>query len=315
MNRLKIEHRKITFEEGCELYLLDCKQRNLRQGTINHYTQSIKQFWNYFDYKLPLSEINEDLYNGYVVYLKSKFSNDMSINAYLRDLITIIHFLQRQDLVKSFTMQSIKVDKAPIETYTNEELEKLLYKPNIKKCTFLEYEAWVISCLLFSTGIRQHSLMELQVKDVDFDNSLLNVRVTKNRKPLIIPLNQSMLATLSEFLQYRQYRNKDDWLFCNVYGNKLLKSTSYRILYQYNKNRQVETTGLHRYRHTFAKQWVINGGNVVVLSRLLGHSSLAITQNYINLLVSDMAKQVDEINLLDKFSNRKFLKMTKNKPK
>ena len=62
-----------------------------------------------------------------------------------------------------------------------------------------------------------------------------------------------------------------------------------------------------RYRHTFAKQWIINGGNVVSLSKLLGHSSLDITQNYINLLVSDIAKQVDELNVLDKFYSRSRL--------
>ena len=74
----------------------------------------------------------------------------------------------------------------------------------------------------------------------------------------------------------------------------------------------VETTGIHRYRHTFAKQWILNGGNVVTLSRLLGHSSLEITQNYINLLVSDVAEQVNEINLLDKFAGKHSIKMKRN---
>ena len=60
------------------------------------------------------------------------------------------------------------------------------------------------------------------------------------------------------------------------------------MLYDYNKRRGIETTGIHRYRHTFAKQWIINGGNVVVLSQILGHSSLSITQNYINLLVYEI---------------------------
>jgi len=98
-------------------------------------------------------------------------------------------------------------------------------------------------------------------------------------------------------------------LFCNVFGQQLVKSTCYNMLYTYNKNRGVETTGIHRYRHTFAKQWILNGGNVVSLSRLLGHSSLNITQNYINLLVSDVAKQVQEINLLDKFAVKKHIRM------
>ena len=81
------------------------------------------------------------------------------------------------------------------------------------------------------------------------------------------------------------------------------------MLYAYNKGRGVEHTGIHQYRHTFAKQWILSGGNVVALSRILGHSNLNITQNYINLLVTDLAKQVDEINLLDRFAARKGIKL------
>ncbi len=151
--------------------------------------------------------------------------------------------------------------------------------------------------------------MELKIKDLDFTNALLNVRVTKTRKPLLIPLNDTILCILKDFLKYRQHKNIDDWLFCNVYSKKLTKSTSYHMLYEYNHRRGVLTTGLHRYRHTFAKQWILNGGSVVVLSKLLGHSNLSTTQNYINLLVSDVAKQVDEIDLLNQFLDKKFLKM------
>jgi integrase/recombinase XerD len=79
------------------------------------------------------------------------------------------------------------------------------------------------------------------------------------------------------------------------------------MLYEYNTRRGVQTTGIHRYRHTFAKQWILNGGNVVSLSKLLGHSSLEITQNYIHLLVSDVAKQVNEINVLDKFYSKRHI--------
>lgn len=291
------------------MYILNCKQRNLRAATIEHYEQSCNQFYKFFDPDMPVSQINQAMYNDYIIYLKERLTNDVSINSYLRDLITILHFLMSNDYLTPFKMQSIKVDKAPVQTYTDKELTSLLKKPNIKRCSFSEYQSWVITCLLFSTGIRQHSLMELKVKDIDLDNFLINIRVTKTRKPLLIPINQSMLNIIQEFLRYRPYHNKDDWLFCNAYGNQLKKSTCYNMLYRYNKSRGVETTGLHRYRHTFAKQWILNGGNVVTLSKLLGHSNLSITQNYVDLLVSDVAKQVDEINLLDKFSNKKFIKM------
>ena len=312
MHKLKMKAtRGLTFEEGCNKYLEYCRQRNLRQGTINHYRQSYVQFFKFFEPDTPIEEIDEDAYKRYVLYLRSTLNNDVSINSYLRDFITTMHYLMNEGYIQSYKMQAIKVDKSHIETYNEQELQLLLKKPNIKKCSFIEYQAWVMTNFLFSTAVRQRSLMFIKVKDIDFDNNVVYVNVTKNRKPLIVPLNQTMVNILSEYLKYRNHKTDDDYLFCNVFGQQLVKSTCYHMLYEYNKRRGVETTGIHRYRHTFAKQWILSGGNVVSLSQLLGHSSLEITQNYIHLLVSDVAKQVDEINVLDKFYSRTHISLKK----
>ena len=310
MKRLKMNNfESITFEEGCNKYLDNCRQRNLREATIRHYRQSYNQFYKFFEPETPLSEIKKSDYNNYVVYLLDTLNNEVSVNTYLRDMITTFHYLMREGYMESFHMQSIKVDAPHKETYTDAELRLLLKKPNIKKCSFTEYQCWVMTNFLFSTGVRQRSLINIKIKDVDFDNCVVYISVTKNRKSLIVPINETMSGILKEFLRYRQHKNIDDFLFCNIFGNQLTKSTSYHVLYDYNKRRGVETTGIHRYRHTFAKQWIISGGNVVTLSRILGHSSLDITQKYINLLVSDLAKDVNEINLLDKFAEHKTIKM------
>jgi len=312
MHKLKMKAtRGLTFEEGCNKYLEYCRQRNLRQGTINHYRQSYVQFFKFFEPDTPIEEIDEDAYKRYVLHLRSTLNNDVSINSYLRDFITTMHYLMNEGYIQSYKMQAIKVDKSHIETYNEQELQLLLKKPNIKKCSFIEYQAWVMTNFLFSTAVRQRSLMYIKVKDIDFDNNVVYVNVTKNRKPLIVPLNQTMVNILREYLKYRNHKTDDDYLFCNVFGQQLVKSTCYHMLYEYNKRRGVETTGIHRYRHTFAKQWILSGGNVVSLSQLLGHSSLEITQNYIHLLVSDVAKQVDEINVLDKFYSRTHISLKK----
>ena len=310
MHKLKMKAtRGLTFEEGCNKYLEYCRQRNLRQGTINHYRQSYVQFFKFFEPDTPIEEIDEDAYKRYVLHLRSTLNNDVSINSYLRDFITTMHYLMNEGYIQSYKMQAIKVDKSHIETYNEQELQLLLKKPNIKKCSFIEYQAWVMTNFLFSTAVRQRSLMYIKVKDIDFDNNVVYVNVTKNRKPLIVPLNQTMVNILRDYLKYRNHKTDDDYLFCNVFGQQLVKSTCYHMLYEYNKRRGVETTGIHRYRHTFAKQWILSGGNVVSLSQLLGHSSLEITQNYIHLLVSDVAKQVDEINVLDKFYSRTHISL------
>ena len=304
-----LEANSLTFEEGCNKYLDNCRARNLREGTINHYKESYVQFAKFFDMQMPVSEMDAQLYQKYVIFLRETLHNDVSINSYLRDFITTMHFLMNEGYLPYFKMQAIKVDRSGVETYSEEELMALLKKPNIKKCSFIEYQSWVMTNFLFSTAVRQRSLRFIKVKDLDFDNNVVYVTVTKNRKSLIVPFNRTLSNILKEFLKYRQHKSDEDFLFCNVFGQQLNKSTSYHMLYEYNKRRGVETTGIHRYRHTFAKQWILSGGNVVSLSKILGHSSLQITQNYVNLLVSDVAKEVENINLLDKFATQERIRM------
>ena len=102
----------LTFEEGCNKYLENCRQRNLRDGTINHYRQSYLYFYKFFDPKMPIEDIDEQTYKNYVLHLKKTLNNDVSINSYLRDLITTIHFFMNEGWLPHFKMQEIKVDKS-----------------------------------------------------------------------------------------------------------------------------------------------------------------------------------------------------------
>ena len=159
MKKLKmVQGTELTFEEGCNKYLENCRQRNLREGTINHYKQNYKQFYKFFDPKMPIEDITENTYKDYVLHLKSTLNNDISINAYLRDLITTLHFFMSEGFIPHFKMQAIKVDKSNIETYTEAELKLLLEKPNIKKCSFAEYKYRVMTNFLLSTGVGKRSL-------------------------------------------------------------------------------------------------------------------------------------------------------------
>lgn len=96
-----------------------------------------------------------------------------------------------------------KVDKRPIETYSDEELEKLLKKPNLKKCQFTEYRNYVMTAFFLSTGIRLTSLINIKIKDLDFSEECVNIMHTKNRKALTIPLNNQIVKIIKEYLNYR----------------------------------------------------------------------------------------------------------------
>lgn len=294
----------MTLEEGVAEFYLDCEARNLRPGTIKHYKDSVTQIYKVVPRDTYIKDIDEDTWDTYKITLRKKaVLNDMSIYTYGRDFKTILRYFMRQGWLPQMELQLPKADKAPTETYTDEELRILLKKPNLKKCGFTEYKCWVMVNFLLSTGVRQNSLINIRICDVDFDTNVIHVNVTKNRTPLLIPMNKDLRRILEEYLKYRQYEDANDYLFCNEYGFKLVKSTVYHSMYEYNKKRGVEKTGIHRFRHTFAKQWVIMGGNVVSLQKILGHSSLQITQNYLNLLVTDVAKDVEEFNILRQFKS------------
>ncbi|MEA5012900.1 MAG: tyrosine-type recombinase/integrase [Angelakisella sp.] len=296
-----------TFQDGVEEYYKDCQIRNLRAGTLKHYRDGLNIIYKYIPSDTPISSFNENTIKELTLALKERNINDVSLKTYLRDFKTLLNFFMDCGYMRRFNIPLPKADKQPIESYTDDELKILLKKPNLKTTSFSEYKNWVIVNTLLSTGIRQNSLLNLKVKDIDFDNQVLYVNVTKNRKPLIVPLNCDIVAILREYLKYRK-GNEEDYLFCNAYGQPLVKSTLYYGLYHYNKKRGVETTGIHRYRHTFAKKWIMMGGSVVTLQKMLGHSSLAITENYINILVTDLKRDVDRYNILSEF-NKKAIKL------
>lgn len=81
------------------------------------------------------------------------------------------------------------------------------------------------------------------------------------------------------------------------------------VIVKYHRNRGITTTGVHRYRHTFIKKFILAGGSITVLQKILGYSNLSITENYINLLVTDIKKEMNKMNLLEQFNNTNHIKL------
>lgn len=304
MKRMKINlDNSLTFKEGFLEFIENCKSRNLRQGTLNHYQDSYKQLVKFIEEDTAIEELNKKTVDNFVkAYKANSTANSQTVYTYARDLKTILYFFMRMEYMQSFKITLPKVDKTAVETYTDAELRILLKKPDLKKSTFCNYRDWTIINFLLSTGIRSNSLINIKISEVDLDNNVVYINVTKNRKPLIIPLNITIQKILKEYLKIRK-GNDDDYLFYNVYGKQLCRKTLNGSLATYNNNRGITKTGIHRFRHTFAKKYILAGGNPVYLQKLLGHSSLTITENYINVLASDLKREMNNFNILQEFNN------------
>ena len=95
MRRLQMQTNSITFEQGCNKYLDNCRQRNLRQGTINHYKQSYTQFYKFFEPETPIEQITEKAYNSYVLYLRKTLNNDIGfVSEKCEERITVMQLIE-----------------------------------------------------------------------------------------------------------------------------------------------------------------------------------------------------------------------------
>lgn len=145
-------------------------------------------------------------------------------------------------------------------------------------------------------------MLSFKIGDIDFENSTIILKITKNRKQQIIPITNSLLIILNEYLKYRKGKD-EDYLFCNIYGGKLHPSALESAIKKYNLKRGVNKTSLHLYRHTFAKKWILKGGDIFRLQKILGHSSLEMVKQYVNMFSDDLKIGFSQFNPLEDFSN------------
>ena len=292
----------LTVSEAFNDFLEHCRIRNLRPETIKVYRLHFSIFQKFLnDDTLLVSEITPQIVGEFVLDLRSDNHqcNEITVNSYLRGVRVFLYYCMEMDYMPSFKITIPKVDKKLKETYTDSELKVLLAKPDIKSCSFSEYKIWVFSNYLLATGNRISTALNLRIEDIDFMNGIIQLNQTKNRTAQLIPLSPTLSKILKEYLRYRKGQPKD-FVFCNSFGNQGDKRTYQEMLASYNRIKGVEKTSAHLYRHTFAKKWILNGGDIFRLQKILGHSDLTVVKEYVQMFGQDLAVDFDKFNPLDR---------------
>jgi site-specific recombinase XerD len=125
--------------------------------------------------------------------------------------------------------------------------------------------------LVYSAGLRSREVVDLDLRDVDFDQELLHVR-GKGGKERMVPLGEEAASWLARYLHEARpelARGAEDALFLSTRGRRLDTSALRRLV-----------PHPHRLRHAFATHLLEGGADLRVIQELLGHSSLSTTQAY-----------------------------------
>ena len=178
--------------------------------------------------------------------------------------------------------------------------KKLIAKPHPKD-SFVEWRTWAIINWGLSTGNRASTIRNVQMQDIDFKRKEIKIRHTKNKKQQVpIPMGREIQYVLKEYIKrFRTGAAPTDYLFCDVGGEQLSETALASSVRRYNQKRGVENTSIHSLRHTFARQWLLNTGDVFRLQKILGPSTLEMTRRYTNLLGEDLKEDFESFNPLD----------------
>ena len=251
--------------------------------------------------------------------------NIQTKNSYLRAYRAFGNFCEEEGFIEGFKCSIKEVDPEAKKVYTDKELKRLLKKPDINH--FEEYRNYVIIMLILSTGARSNTIINIQIKDVDLEEGYITFNTTKSHKVARIGLERKARRELAEYIsRWRTYRVLEygeaeaipntDYLFCNTFGEQLSRGGLSKAIASYNKNRDVEKTSIHLLRHTFAKNWITSGGDIISLAKVLTHSELEMVKRYSNLYGEDVKEEIEHHSTLSqiKQASGKTLKTANKTP-
>ncbi len=146
------------------------------------------------------------------------------------------------------------------------------------------------------TGLRVGELCALRISDLSISErkGSVTVRSGKGGKHRVVPLNNDARRAISAYLEVRP-KVGDDHLFIGQWGRPLQPQGVELIVAKYARLAGLENVTPHVLRHSFAKQVLDSGTDLVAVARLLGHQRLDTTARYTQPTERDLEKAVERL--------------------
>ncbi len=306
---------------------------NKSQNTVKEYNYDIAHFLKFIKCEFRMVNIKED------EDIKNIKINDLGLDTISKIELANIHaflsYLKRNYRSKSATLarktaslrtffgylcnktkqipfnptqdlESPKIEKRLPKYLTLEDSKKLLEISADDESRNTERNFAIIT-LFLNCGMRLSELININIKDIDFDNNKLNV-IGKGNKERTIYLNNACITAIKKYLMERpnegiKYMAKDA-LFLSEQKRRISNRTVQYIVKSELKKAGLDINkySVHKLRHT-AATLMYKYGNVDIraLQELLGHESIATTQIYTH-VDNDQIRSAVENNPLANFN-------------
>lgn len=292
-----VPFKDVAVKDAVRFFLQDCSIRNLSEQTITWYGIKLKVFLDKvtegFEGQLKPVKTPEDISLGHIklftlAYRKEGWA-DSTINGALRSVRAFLNYCHAEGLIREDVGAKVKIIKESqkiIETFSDEQLKKLLKQPDL--ATFVGLRDFTMILLLLDTGVRVSELIGMDVQGVNWLEGLILVD-GKGNKQRHVPVQVTALKQLQKYVNIRGEVNSPA-LFVTLENTRISRRQVQERLKIYGRMAGIENIRCspHTIRHTFAKKYIQNEGDPFTLQKILGHTDLTMTRRYVNMFDTDI---------------------------
>jgi len=268
--------KKLQFEEISGKFLNEYSRPPRKEASSCARDKFLVKNLNKFFGNKFLHQITRESIEDYQNKRLDEGKSHSTINREVACMKTIFNKAIDWKLTKENPASKIKMlrEPPPIVRYlATDEIEKLL-----KGCEMSEAKhLYPIVFVALNTGMRLDEILKLKWRDVDLPNGYIHIEKAKGGKRRDIPLN----SELTNLLRFSIKKPNTEYLFCDE--NDKPFSNINRSWKTAKRRAGIKNFRFHDLRHSFASYLVMSGVDLYTVSKLLGHSSVEVTQRYAHL--------------------------------
>jgi site-specific recombinase XerD len=270
----------LTLARAVELFLAGKAAEGTAAKTLEWYQMILRRLARSLGRARPVDGLTPAELRAWLLELRATLA-PVSVAGYVRTLKVLGNWLAIEELARPAALRTLRKPRVPdklVEPVGDDMMRRLLGAAGIRDRTIL--------LLLLDTGLRVSEAAGLRLGDLRADGTL-KVR-GKGSKERIVPVGSTARAAIVRYLGKRGAGVPEAPLFLGRRGPLDARGIQQVVRRLKTKIGVVGRLSPHSLRHTFARSYLVNGGDVFSLQRILGHTTLDMVKRYVALADVDL---------------------------
>ena len=274
----------MTLQEMYEDFTLEQRVRGNSAKTLEYYQNALGKFLAFAGPQTQAETVCLPMLRRFYVSLtESGRLCSTTVQSYIRALRAFLAWAYREEYLPVNLAEKFRLPKAQrprIDTLTDEEVQQLLDCFSLKQ--LVQLRNYCICSLMLDSGLRLNEVVTLTLEHLHLSEGYAIVD-GKGNKQRMVPFGQRTKKALTRYLRRRPACAASNRVFLQSNLEPITQSTVKNLFKKLKKKTGIQRLHPHLLRHTFATNYIENGGDLYSLQEILGHTTLEMVKKYVHL--------------------------------